>query len=626
MTRLIEPPRKDFERLLTPLTPGERQLIDLFDEELDPNWEIYVQPHLNGLRPDLVLLNPHIGIAIFEVKDWDLSAMRYFASGSPLRLMVEDKYGKKFQKENPVRKILQYKEELFELYCPRLDDKAGLAVITAGLVFTKSDRSDVEQVFESFRDDGMRKYPQYYPIGGADDLEEGAIKRIFPEYQRPSSKFMTLGMASDLRGWLQEPAFSKEQRMPLPLDEQQKMLASTRTKTGYRRIKGPAGTGKSLVLAARAAELASEGKSILVVCYNITLLNYLRDFAVRHSASRNTIRRKVAFLHFHGWCKWRVCYNDEEHYQKYKNLWASLFSDSDESKDAEQEPSSVLDEKLPKLVQSLYKNTDSNDLLPQYDAILVDEGQDFLPSWQQTLRCALVDGGEMVMVADKTQNIYSTAATWTEDVMKKAGFTGRWTELKTSYRLPSSVIPIVRAFAREFLGKEEIDVPSLEEKDQQKELKPTKLRWIQVRSNDQDRNARICARELTRMMKELPPNTAVTDITFLSNRNIGRKVVKRLKEKNIHVLNTFDKQRQKRAFFQGAAQVKATTLHSFKGWEARLLVLFVDKISHTNSKALFYTALTRLRRHDWGSCFTIVSCCDELKTFGKTHFEDFELV
>jgi len=128
------------------------------------------------------------------------------------------------------------------------------------------------------------------------------------------------------------------------------------------------------------------------------------------------------------------------------------------------------------------------------------------------------------------------------------------------------------------------------------------------------------------MMTELPPNTAVTDITFLSNKNIGRKVVKRLKEKNIHVLNTFDKQRQKRAFFQGAAQVKATTLHSFKGWEARLLVLFVDKISHTNSKALFYTALTRLRRDDWGSCLTIVSCCDELNTFGKKHFEDFELV
>jgi len=464
MTRLIEPPRKEFERLLTPLTPGERQLIDLFDEKLDPNWEIYVQPHLNGLRPDLVLLNPHIGIAVFEVKDWDLGAMRYYASGSPLRLMAENKYGRKFQKENPVRKIRQYKEELFELYCPRLDDKAGRAVITAGLVFTKSDRSDVEQVFESFRDDGMRKYPQYYPIGGADDLEEGAIKRIFPEYQRSASEFMDQEKASDIRGWLKEPAFSKEQRASLRLDKEQKELASTRTLTGYRRIKGPAGTGKSLVLAARAAELASEGKKVLVACYNITLLNYLRDFAVRHGTPKNAIRRSIDFLHFHGWCK-RVCHNDEEYYEKYKNLWASLFSDSDESKDAEQEPSSVLDEKLPKLVQRLYKNTDSNDLLPkllpEYDAILVDEGQDFRPAWWRTLRYALVAGGEMVLVADKTQDIYSTASAWTEDVMTNAGFRGRWAELKTSYRLPSSVIPIVCDFAKNFLVKEEIDTPSL---------------------------------------------------------------------------------------------------------------------------------------------------------------------
>ena len=52
--RIIDPPRSQFERLLTPLTSGERQLIDFFDEELSPEWEMYIQPHLNGLRPDLV--------------------------------------------------------------------------------------------------------------------------------------------------------------------------------------------------------------------------------------------------------------------------------------------------------------------------------------------------------------------------------------------------------------------------------------------------------------------------------------------------------------------------------------------------------------------------------------------
>jgi len=45
---------------------------------LPPSWEIYLQPHLNGLRADFVLRHPRNGVAVFEVKDWDLDAMDYF--------------------------------------------------------------------------------------------------------------------------------------------------------------------------------------------------------------------------------------------------------------------------------------------------------------------------------------------------------------------------------------------------------------------------------------------------------------------------------------------------------------------------------------------------------------------
>ena len=68
-------------------------------------------------------------------------------------------------------------------------------------------------------------------------------------------------------------------------------------------------------------------------------------------------------------------------------------------------------EQVAELVQDLYTKYDE---LPMYDAILVDEGQDFDSYWWQTLRRALVDNGEMMLVADKTQNIYGTAGEWTE--------------------------------------------------------------------------------------------------------------------------------------------------------------------------------------------------------------------
>ena len=308
----------------------------------------------------------------------------------------------------------------------------------------------------------MREYPQYYPISCVEDVTSGNLHAIFPESKRQSSQVMSSVIADDLRGWLKEPFFSREQRTPLELDTRQRELAATRTDSGYRRIKGPAGAGKSVVLAARASSLAKEGKHTLIVSFNITLLNYLRDLAVRHDASRSVIRRQIDFLNFHYWCK-RVCL-DTGHGEEYKSLWASL-SDGDE---LQAEP--VLSEGLPSLMQDLYRQDTGHGAMPRYDAILVDEGQDFRPSWWQTLRLALKPGGEMVPAADKTQNIYATAAAWTEDTMANAGFPRSLVELKISYRLPPAVIPLVSRFAEEFLTDEEIDIPQVEQRDNQMEF------------------------------------------------------------------------------------------------------------------------------------------------------------
>lgn len=623
MARLIDPPLAQFGALLTPLTEGERRVIELFDTLLQPEWEIYVQPHLNGLRPDIVLLHPGVGVAVFEVKDWDLGALQYYAksvdSGRQV-LMARDGSGKTFSREaeNPINKILLYEVEMFNLYCPRLDNRAGRAVITAGLIFPCSLRSEVERVFNPFREahDGMRRYRQYYPISGMEDVKSGNLHAIFPESKRQSSQVMSSATANDLRGWLKEPFFSQEQRTPLELDARQRELASTRTDTGYRRIKGPAGAGKSVVIAARASTLAAEGKHTLVVSFNITLLNYLRDLTVRHIASRSVIRRQIDFLNFHYWCK-RVCL-DSGNIEEYNHLWPSSPNGD------EMEQDSVLSEDLPLLIQQLYRKEAWHGAMPRYDAILVDEGQDFQPLWWQTLRLALKPGGEMVLVADKTQNIYATAAAWTEDTMANAGFRGPWAELKISYRLPPAVVPLICRFAEEFLTNEEVDIPQVEQRENQLEfaaLFPVELRWHHV--HEHSNGTEVCVTELCRMMQHPRSDTAMADITFLSGKEMGRNVTDWLEAKGVHVLHTFDRdkrnaRRQKRAFFQGSAQIKATTLHSFKGWEARHLVVFVGSVERAEDRALIYTALTRLRRHEAGSALTVVSCCPELFAYGQS--------
>lgn len=56
-----------------PRTEGEKYLMDNFSTSPRFNgWTIFEQPHINSMKPDFILLHPHKGIIIIEVKDWNL--------------------------------------------------------------------------------------------------------------------------------------------------------------------------------------------------------------------------------------------------------------------------------------------------------------------------------------------------------------------------------------------------------------------------------------------------------------------------------------------------------------------------------------------------------------------------
>ena len=621
--RIIDPPKDQWNRLPTPLTSGENTVYNLFDARLPLEWEMYIQPHLNGLRPDLVLLNPYAGVAVFEIKDWILNTLEY---------SIE--YNQKAK--NPINQVKLYKDEIFDLYCPRLDDRYGKAAITVGLIFTKIPQTQLNDLLYPFRDGNMRKYPDQYPFSGSECVAEGNIDVLFPEHkkwglQKPS-KYMNEDLANDLRGWLKEPAFSKKQREPLKLNDRQREIATEPTEKLHRKVRGPAGSGKSQALAARAAVIASEGKQVLVCSFNITLMNYLRDLVsrqVREIASQQggypqIISGSVEYRHFHGWCKY-VChladYGDE-----YSRLWIRFSGKA------------ALDEHMAKLVLRIYSDPSVRDILPTYDAILVDEGQDYNKDWWQTLRAA-VGSGEMLLVADKTQNIYGKDLTWLDESLRGTGISPNWYNLETSYRLSPEIYPILADFAETFLipSGVEVDIPKQIGLDSNP---PIELRWVQVSSDNSI--AEICFEEARWQMKCLGSDTAIPDIIFLTPRNnTGLVFVEKCEEKRIDVLNTFGQEdqgydtfgqenrdfrkyensrRKKLGFFLGRAEIKATTLHSFKGWEGRHLVLHVSRIASAEDRALFYTALTRIKKHPNGSMLTVVSSCRDLYNFGERNF------
>lgn len=610
--RVISPPLEALASLRQPLTAGEWKVFEFFDRHLDPAWEIYIQPHLNGLRPDFVLLNPHVGLAVFEVKDWDLSAMHYGVeerAGRPPLLWAEDQ-GRRFslQPQNPVEKVLLYRQEIFNLYCPRLKQGGGFAAVTAGIIFPFSPEREVLDLFtKSLQYRGIDKYSDSYcPVVGLESIERGDLAKVFPGGLRRTSRFMSPIQAMDLRNWLVEPDASATQRQPLDLDKVQMGYVKSRTQSGYRRIRGPAGSGKSLVLAARAAELIAQGKKVLVVTFNITLLHYLMDVAVRYPGAKGRTRRDVTWLNFHAWCR-RICQQNDA-FEQYGALW----------KREDQEK--VLNEDLPKLVLGILSRLDPDkpERVEIYDAVLVDEGQDFLPGWWSALRAVCKPGGEMLLVADVSQDIYGRATSWTDEAMTGAGFSGKWAELEVSYRMPATALELASKFAQRYLPSDLRILPRLPQAEMT--LEPCYPRWVQYNGQD---SAGVCCDEVLGLFRRAgSAGLSMADVTFLcDHKGLGLRVVEELVNRGIRCVHTYSAdekecRRQKMGFYMGDARVKATTLHSFKGWEARILVLYVERGDSPEALALIYAGLTRIKRHPEGSFLTVISKAPELRSFG----------
>jgi len=618
--RVIDPPLADLSSLRQPLNDGERRVLDWFLEILPAGWEIYIQPHLNGLRPDFVLLHPQCGIAVYEVKDWNLHGIDYYVDQQRHgpRLMGQ-RDGKAFSlgPRDPVAAIDRYKREIHGLYVPSLSAAGGFGSIVAGVIFTNATTRDTEDLLRPLRDaKGHSKHPKLYPVIGAELLErhdKEALRALLSSARRIDDR-MSERVATDLRHWLVEPSFSRDQRVPLAqlLTTRQKSLCVNKEGVRFRRVKGPAGSGKSLVLAGRAAELARQGKRVLVVTFNITLINYLLDLAVQYAQS-GVVRGQITGLNFHHWCRRVAGLAAKE--DEYNALWEE---GADDRVDA------ILRDKLPSKAAEWAAALAEED---RWDAVLVDEGQDFLPAWWDALRGALPsDGsGEAMLVADRQQNVYGVKP-WTDLEMNGAGFRGPWGALESSHRMSPSLCRL----AADFVDRFQPDVDEHRPISAQGELEfRTELQWVQM--GPMEPVAEACVDAMLGILSKSDDDpVAVAELVCIVDReDIGLEIVRRLEDKRIHVLHTFgfgqtqskkdeDGRRRKLAFFRGDARVKVTTIQSFKGWENRALIVQISEASDPTGLALAYAAITRLKQDDRGCFLTVVCSAPQLREFGQT--------
>ncbi|MCL6444903.1 MAG: NERD domain-containing protein [Alicyclobacillus sp.] len=93
-------------------TEGESHILKILSEANLPGWTIYEQPHLNGDRPDIILVNPDKGVIIIEVKDGNLSNGRYRYSNDQYIQGLDSSW--KWKKYlNPISQCRKYANNIY---------------------------------------------------------------------------------------------------------------------------------------------------------------------------------------------------------------------------------------------------------------------------------------------------------------------------------------------------------------------------------------------------------------------------------------------------------------------------------------------------------------------------------
>ena len=581
----ISPPRGELtdDRLAPPLSRGERELVAMLDRSLEPEWRIYVRPHLDAERPLLAAVHPRRGGMIWDVVDWRRSDIE--VEGDVWRLWTDD--GVRALR-SPLRYLDDVRNKLYGVYLPEIGEAVGVdtrrfGLVRAGLYFENEETASVASLGQSS-----------WTVFGRDAVARGIRAMVMPAF-------------SDRVDW--DPSWfdafdsvlGRVYRLPdalasQPLSPEQDRLATPAP--GVEVITGVAGSGKSVVVAYRAARIAAEGRSVLVLTFNRTLTNYirgvLRRVPVRHDPTRITV------LHFH-----ELLARVFAHHRLPKPL-----QDIPEGEGREPDESRWLDEEWPTRALTALRELGVPEAL-RFDALLVDEGQDFGPTYVAVLAELLggADAPEVVIAIDPAQRIYSRQAALIEGGPWKSR--ARRRSMRRGYRLPPAGARVASAFA-ELHGLDTVPIGGPEET-----LLPGSFSWI--RTVDDATTVAAAVGVLDRWRAE-PSFLAGRAAVLVTSKQMGEALVRLLWERGYqtnHVFPVLSQGEQlglaieptlkpewriarshKTAFAFGDSRLKVSTIHSFKGWDANRVILALPSLSSAPTErqlAEVYVGLTRAR-------------------------------
>ncbi|SIT66096.1 3'-5' exonuclease [Edaphobacillus lindanitolerans] len=439
------------ESIRTSATAGERLLFRTMKTVLPDDVIVYYEPEIRGRRPDFVIIGPDFGLLVLEVKDYTKSTLHELNPDQWTLLTSQD--GRRIV-PSP---MLQARKYMF-LIKEALERDAGLVHAEGkyenrlkfpcgyGTVLTRMHTDDLlrlglDRVLEPcqtfVRDEIDPDHPNFseelfiekiYSIAGMafplrDPLgrrEIDAIRyHLFPEV-RISAEY-------------REPAVHQDQMLLSlkdikAMDLHQESLAK-QIGDKNRLIRGVAGSGKTLILASRAKLLMKEHPDwkILILCYNISLSRTIAamvrrmvnepdslfdfDFSEGEKERNLPDTGNIEVRNFHEWLKFDL---------KIKEEQISYYIGKLNRKEA---------------------------ILKRYDAILIDEGQDFEPEWFTLVsRLLNPETKSFLLVEDRAQSIYKRKRSYIQDT--GFDFRGRSKVLNINYRNTEQIVSFAWDFYR----------------------------------------------------------------------------------------------------------------------------------------------------------------------------------
>ncbi|MFW9830096.1 MAG: NERD domain-containing protein, partial [Candidatus Thorarchaeota archaeon] len=330
-------------------TSGERAFFNriqsIYPEE--NNILGYFEPDIGGLHPDYVILSPMFGVIIAEIKDYSEKYLKTIPKAGKWEWF---KYEGIELIDNPFDQIYQYyrviKDRVDKCHFP----KEFKVPITRIVVFTQISKdnhvaSKINEIlpiqvnicfkqsftnsisFKEFLDDIL---PIDFQINKNDfDLLRA---NIIPTCRLPTPK------QSDLMEY-----FSCEDQVKL-LDQEQERLARALGE-GHRLIFGVAGSGKTVLLIARARILAKRHPDwkILILCYNKLLKNMFFNLL-----NPQDYEADIIINTFHGWARRYILNADNE--------FSKLYQEASQKADREDKLSAFFQFVVPKLLKELLES------------------------------------------------------------------------------------------------------------------------------------------------------------------------------------------------------------------------------------------------------------------------------